>query len=262
MPNAHGDFIWFELLTTQPDAAQRFYSDVVGWSVQDSGMPGMDYRILNAPDGSIGGLMKMPAEAPGGPIWLGYVGVDDVDRSVRKMADAGATVQMPAMTIEGVGRMAMLGDPQGAPLYVMRGESDEPSAAFNMAPGAFGHVVWAELTSRDPEASKRFYNDAFGWRQEGGMPMGPLGTYEFLHNSSGGLGAVMPAAVPGSVPGWLYYFQVPDIDAAAEKIRSGGGAVAQEPQEIPGGDFAMVATDPQGARFGLVGARNQEKSNG
>jgi len=254
MPNTHGDLIWFELLTTGPDSAQEFYGKVVGWTVADSGVPGMDYRILNASDGSIGGLMKMP-DGGGRPSWLGYVGVDDVDRTVERVTAAGATVHMPAMTVEGVGRMAMLADPLGAMLYVMRGESNESSTAFKMAPDSFGHVMWAELTSPDPEASKSFYADAFGWRQEGGMPMGPLGDYEFLQNASGGLGAVMPAAVPGSVPGWLYYFHVPDIDAAAAEITRSGGTVTQEPIEIPGGDFSLIATDPQGARFGLVGPR-------
>lgn len=254
MPNAHGDFIWFELLTSDPDAAQDFYAKVVGWDIRDSGMPGMDYRLLNAADGSVGGLMKMPDEG-GRPTWLGYVGVDDVDRSIEQMTASGATVHMPAMTVEGVGRMAMLGDPQGAMIYVMRGASDETSTAFKMAPESFGHVVWAELTSPDPEASKRFYADAFGWRQEGGMPMGPLGDYQFLHNASGSLGAVMPAAMPGSVPGWLYYLLVRDIDAAAATVKSAGGTVLQDPMEIPGGDFALIAADPQGARFGLVGPR-------
>ena len=89
------------------------------------------------------------------------------------------------------------------------------------------------------------------------MPMGPLGDYQFLHNASGGLGAVMPATVPGSVPGWLYYLHVRDIDAAAAEVRSGGGTVVQEPQEIPGGDYSLIGLDPQGARFGLVGPRQK-----
>jgi predicted enzyme related to lactoylglutathione lyase len=139
----------------------------------------------------------------------------------------------------------------------MRGDSDEISTGFRMAPDSLGHVVWAELTSSDPEASKTFYASAFGWRQEGGMPMGPLGDYQFLHNASVSLGAVVPAAVPGSVPGWLYYFHVRDIDAAAAETTRSGGTVVQEPMEIPGGDFSLVAADPQGARFGLVGPRQR-----
>ena len=82
MSNPKGDFIWYELLTTDADAAQRFYGDVVGWTVSDSGQPGMDYRILDAGDGQAGGLMQINEQMPGAkPVWLGYVGVPDVDGS-------------------------------------------------------------------------------------------------------------------------------------------------------------------------------------
>jgi hypothetical protein len=71
MGNPKGDFIWYELLTPDADAAQRFYGDVVGWTVSDSGQPGMDYRILEAGDGPAGGLMQITDQMPGmQPVWL------------------------------------------------------------------------------------------------------------------------------------------------------------------------------------------------
>jgi predicted enzyme related to lactoylglutathione lyase len=58
-----------------------------------------------------------------------------------------------------------------------------------------------------------------------------------------------------SVPltGWTFYFGVPSITAARRAIEAGGGRVVMEPQEVPGGHHAMVASDPQGAIFGAVG---------
>jgi predicted enzyme related to lactoylglutathione lyase len=74
MSPTHGHPIWYELLTPDADAAQRFYGDVVGWTVSDSGQPGMDYRILEAGDGPAGGLMQITDQMPGmQPVWLGYV---------------------------------------------------------------------------------------------------------------------------------------------------------------------------------------------
>ena len=55
MANQPGDLVWFELLTSDPDPSQGFYEKVVGWTVADSGMEAMDYRILHAVDGSIAG---------------------------------------------------------------------------------------------------------------------------------------------------------------------------------------------------------------
>lgn len=62
-------FIWYELLTSELDSALAFYGAVMGWTAQESGMPGLDYRILSAPDGALGGAMTAPAGMP--PCWLG-----------------------------------------------------------------------------------------------------------------------------------------------------------------------------------------------
>ena len=256
MTNAHGEWIWFELLSTDPDAAQAFYGDVVGWTAKSSGAPDMDYRLLSAPDGEVAGLMQQPEGTGEKSVWLGYVGVDDVDASVAAIEAAGGTTHMPATTMPGVGRMAMLTDPQGTAFYVMRGESDETSQAFKQpGEGSLGHTVWCELSAPDPDAALAFYRTAFGWGQEGAMPMGELGDYRFLQAGEIGFGALM-GVVPGGAPGWQFYFHVPDIDAAAERVSAGGGTIVQEPIEIPGGDYSLVARDPQGAGFGLVGPRS------
>ena len=256
MTNKHGEWVWFELLTPDPDAAQSFYADVVGWTAKSSGMPDMDYRLLSASDGEVAGLMKQPDGMGDGPVWLGYIGVDDVDASVKAIESAGGGTHMPATTMPGVGRMAMVADPQGVAFYVMRGESDQPSTAFKQSgEDSVGHVVWCELSAPDPDKALEFYRNAFHWGQEGGMPMGELGEYRFLQAGDVGFGALM-GVMPGGAPGWQFYFHVPDIDAGADAIRSGGGTIVQEPMEIPGGDHALVARDPQGAGFGLVGPRN------
>ena len=56
-------------------------------------------------------------------------------------------------------------------------------------------------------------------------------------------------------PRWIQYFRVVDIDLAKAAVEAGGGKVLQGPHEIPGGDFSMNCSDPQGAVFGLVGGR-------
>lgn len=254
MSDAHGCFIWYELLASDADAAQRFYGDVVGWSVEDSGQQGADYRLFKAPDGApVGGLMTRPEGMPGGPLWLGYVAVDDVDAAVSAVEEKGGALRMPAIDIPDVGRLAMVADPQGAPLYVMRGTSAEPSRAFVQGDRATpGHAVWNELTAPDPDAAIDFYAGTFGWRREGSMPMGELGEYRFVHVGPTCLGAVT-GQTPDGRDGWQFYFLVPELDAATERLKAGGGKVIQGPEEIPGGGFSLIAEDPQGARFGLVG---------
>lgn len=268
MANKHGEFIWYELCADDADAAQRFYSAILGWRVSDSGQSDVDYRILHARDEDtgewrpVGGLMQLSEEMKQGgarPVWLGYIGVDDVDRTVADITAMGGSVQMPATDIPGVGRIAMVTDPQGTPFYVTRGSSDETSLAFASDRPRVGHCAWNELVTSDPEAAKAFYFKAFGWTKDGEMDMGPMGAYEFIRHKlshhKGVIGAVMPKPEDMPVPMWHYYFRVGDIDVAFQAVTDNGGQILHGPDEIPGGDFVVKGFDPQGALFALVGTR-------
>jgi predicted enzyme related to lactoylglutathione lyase len=54
------------------------------------------------------------------------------------------------------------------------------------------------------------------------------------------------------MPVWSYYFNVPDIDAAVQRVTASGGQVLMGPQEVPGGSQIIQGMDPQGAMFALV----------
>ncbi|HEY8592587.1 MAG TPA: VOC family protein [Sphingomicrobium sp.] len=143
MPNRQGDFIWYELLTSDHARAKAFYDAAAGWDIEPQPAGPMDYRMIRAEDGNVGGVMQIGDDmrAHGArPTWLGYIGVDDVDATVSKAEAAGGKVLMPAFDIEEVGRLAMLADPFGAPFYVMRGSSDAESNVFS--PDRVGHAAW------------------------------------------------------------------------------------------------------------------------
>ena len=254
--NQHGDFIWYELLTSDPDAAQEFYREVVGWNARDAGMGGdMDYRLLSARDGSdVAGLMALTDEMKTGgarPGGLGNIGGDDVDKPVDDIKAAGGAVHMPPDDIPDVGRFAMVADPQGVVFYVMRGDGQEQSEAFK--PMADGHGAWNELVTTDQAAALDFYLGRFGWEKGEAMPMGEAGDYRFVHHHGEMIGAVMNRMDERQPPMWNYYFRVPSIAKAVETIGGNGGTITYGPQEVPGGDFVINAIDPQGAMFGLVG---------
>lgn len=255
MPNPDGEHIWYELLTSDPDAAGDFYTHVVGWKVRGSGQPGMDYRLFSAPDSAdVAGLMKLPDGAAMPPIWLGYVGVSDVDAKAAEIKKLGGSVHMEPQDIPNVGRFAMVADPQGVAFYVMRGDSDTPSTAFK--PKAEGHGVWNELVTSDQNAALDFYGKLFGWEKGDSMPMEGLGDYRFIHRNGEMIGAVMNRPPDSPPPMWNYYFRVSDIDAAAERIKARAGTITFGPMEVPGGDWVVNAIDPQGAHLGLVGSKS------
>jgi predicted enzyme related to lactoylglutathione lyase len=75
-------FVWYELMTSNAAGAEAFYTQVVGWTAQDAGTPGMRYTLLSANTAMIGGLMDLPPQAAAAgarPAWTGYVAVDGVD---------------------------------------------------------------------------------------------------------------------------------------------------------------------------------------
>jgi predicted enzyme related to lactoylglutathione lyase len=254
MTNRHGSFIWYELMTSDAAAAERFYGDIIGWRAEPFGGGGMDYRVVHAGDEAVGGIMEMPATAASGgmkPGWFGYIGVDDVDAAAAGIEAAGGTVHAPPQDIPGVGRFAMVADPQGVTFYIMRGSSDEESRAHDG--DAVGHCAWNELATSDPEAALAFYRAQFGMEPGDAMDMGEMGSYQFIDHGGKTIGAVMRQMPGGPPPMWDYYFRVPSIAAVLPRIEAGGGKLIHGPHEVPGGDYIVMGTDPQGALFHLVG---------
>lgn len=110
----HGFFSWCELMTTDVEGAQAFYSELFGWNLAEKAM-GMDYTLVKADGKAIGGVMAMPEEAKGmPPSWGAYVTVDDVDRVAGDAVRLGGKVLVPPRDIPEVGRFCVIQDPQGA----------------------------------------------------------------------------------------------------------------------------------------------------
>jgi predicted enzyme related to lactoylglutathione lyase len=247
-------FIWYELLTSDPDAAAAFYGAVLGWTATDSVQAGMDYRILSMDGVPVGGLMALPSGAAKSgmrPGWLGYVSVADVDESVANIIAAGGAEHMPTVSLPGIGRMAMVADPQGALLYVMAPTGT--GAATSFAPGKPGHGGWHELHAKDWASALAFYGAQFGWGKVHAMDMGPMGTYLQFNFGSGAMIGGMMNDSKAPRPYWLYYFNVGDINAASKRVTANGGEAMMEPHQVPTGNWIIQAGDPQGATFALVG---------
>lgn len=262
MSNAPGAFIWYELMTTDPEGAGAFYGAITGWSVtpSDPSSPN-DYRfIMRGDGGSAGGMLPLTAEMQAGgahAAWMPYLQVANVESAAAAIVSDGGRLLMPIMTIA-VGTIAMVADPQGVPFYIMApipapGHEGQSSDVFS--PDKPQHVRWNELASPDLEAAKAFYAEHFGFEFNNSMPMGELGDYCFIEHSGQTLGAIMQQSDPGQPALWLPYIGVPSTMAAKDAIEEHGGTVAMGPHEVPGGDWIVVAIDPQGAMFGVVGPK-------
>src|SRR5882724_1445536 len=256
----NGDFVWHELRTTDTKAAQDFYTYIIGWQAKGSGDPGgVPYTLLSVGDLDTAGLMQLtPQMIDGGmkPSWVSFVGVDDVDAYANRLEQAGGKLHCAPQDIPGIGRFASVEDPQGAVFLLFKGSLDY--APPRPPVGSPGIVGWNELSANDGESAWSFYSGLFGWVQDSTMDMGPSGLYRIFNNGGAPIGAMMtrdPSKSPN--PFWLSYFNVEDIDAATSRIREKKGEVFMGPHEVPGSLWIVLANDPQGVLFAIVGPRKQ-----
>ena len=264
MGNPVGSFIWYELMTTDPDAATAFYGAVVGWTVArdpHAGTDGPDYRMIVRSDGGhAGGMLHLtPKMCENGAhsAWFPYLYVTDVDSEAMRIVEKGGHILMEPTDLA-VGRIALIHDPQGVPIYLMT--PIPPEGMENAASDVFSstevqRVAWNELASPDLEASKAFYARHFGFEFNNSMPMGELGDYCFIDHGGQCLGAIMQRPDPAMPALWQFYFRVPSVTQAKAAVEANGGKVLMDIHQVPGGDWIIVASDPQGAVFGVVGAK-------
>jgi predicted enzyme related to lactoylglutathione lyase len=254
MTGSQNPFVWYELVTSDPDAARGFYGHVAGWDAQITEMAGPPYTLFGPQTAPVAGMIDqklLTGDSAGCPTcWTGFVGVADVDAAAAEAKRLGGSITVPPRDIPNVGRFAVIQDPQGAALALFRGAQEpqcEPPAPET--PGRFG---WHELLATDGVAAFAFYAALFGWQKSTAVDMGAMGTYQLFSIGGRDAGGMMsrPPAVPG--PFWLYYINVPAISAAIARVQERGGTVMNGPMEVPGGTWIAQCRDPQGAAFALA----------
>lgn len=261
MNNRHGSFIWYELMSPDLPGARAFYEPLIGWQIDEAPAGPIDYRMIAAPGGNVGGALELSPEmaaAGARPIWVGYICVDDVDATVAAIvADGGA--KFMANDVPGVGRIALLADPWGALFYVMKPipPADAPDATSTaFAPEGVGHCVWNELSTDNYAAAFAFYARHFGWEAGQLMDMGPMGHYQMIRHGGRDIGGMAGRTADVPPVMWHHYWHVADIDAMPGKIADGGGTLLMGPHDVSGGSAVVMGLDPQGAMFALVGPRS------
>jgi predicted enzyme related to lactoylglutathione lyase len=249
--------LWYELMTSDMKAAEVFYKTVVGWKTAPFEGAGQPYTMFNrSGDVSVGGVMAKPAEVKAPPFWAMYVGVPNLEETAAKIKRLGGSAHTEVIEVPNVGRMQMMMDPQGAAFYIYEpaGAEQRPEAAPEVGEGS-----WHELMTTDATAAMKFYQEVFGWQPSEAMDMGAMGKYQMFNRPHGMIGGMMnkPPEMANVPPNWQIYFRVPDVDAAAERIKANGGKILNGPMEVPGGDRVVNAMDPQGAAFGLHSRKAQ-----
>ena len=122
----HGAFSWSELLVDNVESAIGFYTEVIGWEIEEMEMPQGKYYVLKSNDIPVGGIMAKPEGYDHVPDhWGTYITVNDVDETLAKAEAAGGKAIYPPMDVPGVGRMCAISDNSGAAVSIITYENKE-----------------------------------------------------------------------------------------------------------------------------------------
>lgn len=117
----NGTFCWNELATKDLEAAKKFYTELLGWQIEESTAAGMNYSEIVVNGEHIGGIYQITAEQGERPSsWMAYVAVDDVDAKARLTEELGGRVCVRPMDIPNVGRFCVVNDPTGATISLVK----------------------------------------------------------------------------------------------------------------------------------------------
>jgi predicted enzyme related to lactoylglutathione lyase len=254
---------WVDTWQPDADAAVAFYTQIFGWEANDTMPPGVEgkHYMCSLRGRDVAAIASRPEGAPPVTAWTTYVWTDDVDRTFEKATGAGGSVVKEAFDSLDGGRIAIIADPAGAVLGIWQ-PGEHKGAELVNEPSAYS---MSALVTGDPEGSKRFYTEVFGWGTEdfdmgdaemtmwtvpgyvGGEPQQPV--------SRDVVAVMLPAGANGDSPPphWSVDFWIRDVDEAAARVSELGGQVVAPPYDIPGTGLRQGAfVDPQGASFSLT----------
>jgi predicted enzyme related to lactoylglutathione lyase len=236
-----GAFVWHEQVSDDPEQAQDFYTKLFGWGTESFDAAGMEYTMISSGGQTHGGFGTAQESAPP-PHWLSHVGVENLDETIEKAKGAGGKVVAGPFDMENVGRMAILGDPQGAFISAYQ--------SLREGPGSEGVFVWDELGTTDADGAQRFYEAVFGWSTQN---MGEeYGGYRIFSRGGTQVGGLMQNPDPSIPATWTPYVAVEEPDAICKKATELGSQVVVEPMDVPGVGRFGILQDPQGAAFGVI----------
>lgn len=245
-----GSFCWFELGTTDQEAAKKFYGSLFGWLADDIPMgPDGNYTMFKLDDRvvaagyAVGG--QMAPDVP--PHWALYVAVQSADKAAAQIAAAGGKLLKPPFDVFDAGRMAVAADPTGAVFMVWQANKNSGTGLT----GVDGTVCWADLNTPDPARAADFYKAVFGWE----TTTGEKDSSGYLHIKNGDefIGGIPPAAYydPKLPPHWLIYFQVSNCDDSVAKATAMSAQVLFPPSDVQTVGRMAIVKDPQGAAMAL-----------
>jgi len=232
-----GKFVWADLVTDHPADAKSFYGALFGWTFEDHDEKVVMVLRNGVPIASIVRIER-PPDRLRDSAWVANLSVADVDQAAALVRERGGDVERGPKVVPDRGRLALVSDPGGAVLLLIRASGGDPP---DEEPPV-GDWLWTELWTHDVAAAVGFYSELAGYESEmvdlDGQP------YHVLKRGDVPRAGVEQA--PKEVhPLWLPYVRVEDAAAAAARAETLGARVVLQD------DDTAIMVDPTGAAIGV-----------
>jgi predicted enzyme related to lactoylglutathione lyase len=230
---APGKFVWIDLITQDPAASQDFYRTLFGWTYETQD----GYTRISHMGRPIAGMVEA-RNVEDGSEWLGSLSVTDVDEAVAIAIANGAIIERQPIDVPQRGRMALISDPEGALLLVLRATSGDPQDE----PPAVGAWLWRELWSNTPTNAEAFYQELVAYTFETTELNGqPYSVFKVGEQPRAGV-VHAPAEIH---PTWLPYVRVAEIGPVVAQAEQLGARIFAHDDDM------AIIVDPIGAPFGI-----------
>src|SRR5579864_5998951 len=215
-PYAPGTPMWVDLGTGDLAGAKAFYGGLFGWADMDLGPDAGGYSFFMREGEMVGGVG--PLQDPNQPpAWSVYIATADADATATAVGAAGGQVIVGPMDVMEAGRMGIFVDSAGAVFGVWQ-PKQHTGMRVKDEPGSY---IWSELSTRNLDAAKGFYDSVFGWQATGnGYTEWKLG--DSTVGGAMAMGDQFPAEVPSH---WRVYFATADADASVARAQELGAQV-------------------------------------
>jgi predicted enzyme related to lactoylglutathione lyase len=238
--HTHGRFVWRAHVSADPAASQGFYAALFGWTFAPPPGEKRPHSVARVGATPVCGFSTASTPAVR-PHWSTYLSMEDVDGAAAIAAISGGRVVAPPMDVSGLGRCALIADPQGATVQLLRGAEGDPPLPARPAAFTFG---WEALHTTDRAGALGFYGRLAPWH------VGELRGQTLLVAGSGTTADVQ-VAKPGLPSLWVPFVAVPDLTDRRRAATELGARVRVEEAPVWGVGRALTIEDPFGAVIGL-----------
>jgi len=220
---------------------QQFYKELFGWRfAADKNSP--DYIVIYSGDKPIGGIVPHEDKDPDQQesMWMASLSVEDVNRAISAVKARKGEVLDGPLDVKGRGRMAVIQDPEGAELVLLRAAGGDPgNEAVNS-----GEWLWVDLFTRDAKIANEFYGALAGYTAQT-VNTEEDHSYNLLKKGDRAFAGVVELPWEDVEPNWLPYVKVDDLEGTISLAEKLGGILILRLENV------AVIADPTGGVFGI-----------